>query len=135
MAQHHGTDTRGMEPRLLREQAKILTAKDVDMTQKTLSDMEVTKHMIVDGTLTSTPMNSTLHSSFRMGTKADMANVIVHDMIGMSYDVAKAVLRGDTGSEDQRERLRVYVAEFDKAVAAGTDRFEAAMAARAIALA
>ena len=126
----------GWSPAYYVKQAKILAAKDADYDAEDPFKLEVTKHMIVEGTLTSTPMNSfTRTLSISQGEKASMENAVVHDMVSMSYDVAKAVLRGDTGSEDQRERLRIYVATFDKAVAAGTDRFEAAIAARMAALA
>ena len=126
----------GWSPGYYVKQARMLTPKDGDYDESDPFRMEVVKHMPVEATLTSVPMNSITRTiSVSQREKASMENVVVHDMVSMSYDVAKAVLRGDTGSEDQRERLRVYVAEFDKAVAAGTDRFEAAMAARAIALA
>ena len=48
----------GWSPAYYVKQAKILTAKDVDYDAEDPFRMEVTKHMIVEGTLTSTPMNS-----------------------------------------------------------------------------
>ena len=126
----------GWSPGYYVKQARMMTKDDADYDESDPFRMEVVKHMPVEATLTSVPMNSRTRTlSISHGEKASMENAVVHDMVSMSYDVAKAVLRGDTGSEDQRKRLRAYVVEYDKQVAAGTDRYEAAMAARAIALA
>ena len=115
--------------------ARVLGPKDQGFDAKQLQT-EVVRHMPVEGSLVSQPMNShTRTLSTHEGETAAMKNDIVIDMIDLSYKTAKAVLAGESGSADQRKRLAGYCAEYDKQIAAGMGRYEAAMAARAIALA
>ena len=125
----------GWSPGYYVTEARMLSPKDDGFDAKQLQ-IEVVRHMPLEASLVATPMNSSTRTlSVHEGERADMRNDIVIDMIDLSYKTAKAVLAGESGSEDQRKRLTAYVGEYDRQVAAGTGRLQAAMAARAVALA
>ena len=126
----------GWSPGYYVRTARLLNPKDRDFDANEPFKMEVTSSIVFEASLTAIPANEfTRTLSIHEGETASMKNDIVIDMVDLSYKTAKAVLAGESGSVDQRKRLSAYVQEYDRQITAGMGRFEAAMAARTIALA
>ena len=115
--------------------ARVLGPKDQGFDAKQLQT-EVVRHMPVEGSLVSQPMNShtrTLSTHRGGDCRHEERHSHRHDRLVLQDGKGRTSRR--VRSADQRKRLAGYCAEYDKQIAAGMGRYEAAMAARAIALA
>ena len=136
----------GWSPGLLPWRSKLLSPRDKDY-DKDMLRFEVSEWEMIELSSVGQPALASARTiSIRKAGKAGGRNMqqnmslgnagdakVAHtdDEIGLGLAVARTVLEGDTGAEEQRERLRVFLQDYDKRILDGETRDDAAISARA----